>query len=109
MIDVRATRYTVAPDDVAKNLADLIDVCYEQTNVFSALVGIFGTKALDALSNYEKYRHADTAQQRFPDLGKRGSGSNPSPNESLESKASKRPWAIHRITTIRDGISFGAI
>ncbi len=62
--------------------------------MFSAIVGIFGTKALDAMSNYEKHRHVDVAQQRFPDLRRRGSGLNPTPNESLESKASKRPWAI---------------
>lgn len=46
------------------------------------------------MSNYEKHRNIDTAQQRFPDLRRRGSGQNPSPNESLESKGSKRPWAI---------------
>jgi hypothetical protein len=57
-------------------------------------VGIFGTKALDSVSNYEKHRHADTAQQRFPDLKRRGSGNRPIPEESLESKGSKRPWAI---------------
>lgn len=83
-----------AIDYIEKNLADLIDLYYEQANVFSAVVGIFGTKALDALSSYEKHRHTDTAQQRFPDLRRRGSGDNPGPNESLESKASKRPWAI---------------
>jgi hypothetical protein len=33
-------------------------------------------------------------QQRFPDLKRRGSGQTPSPNHCLESKASKRPWAI---------------
>jgi hypothetical protein len=51
-------------------------------------------KALDAVSNYEKHRHADMAQQRFPDLRRRGTGDKPSPSESLESKGSKRPWAI---------------
>lgn len=91
-LDVVAIRKAI--EYVEKNLAELIDVYYEQANLFSALVGIFGTKALDALSEYEKHRHADTAQQRFPDLRRRGSGDNPSPNESLESKASKRPWAI---------------
>ncbi len=91
-LDVVAIRKAI--EYVEKNLAELIDVYYEQANVFSALVGMFGTKALDALSNYEKHRHADTAQQRFPDLRRRGSGDTPSPNESLESKASKRPWAI---------------
>lgn len=43
---------------------------------------------------YEKHRHQDIAQQRFPDLRKKGSGPNPSPLVSLESKASKRPWAL---------------
>ena len=77
-----------------RQLADFIDIYYEQSNVFSAIVGIMGTKALDAVSNYEKHRHVDIAQQRFPDLRRRGAGSSPSPRESLESKGSKRPWAI---------------
>ncbi len=77
-----------------RELAELVDVYYEQANVFSALVGIFGARALDSVSNYEKHRNIDTAQQRFPDLKRRGSGQNPSPNECLESKASKRPWPI---------------
>ncbi len=79
---------------VERELADLIDVYVEQANVFSALVGIFATRALDANSVYEKSRHADTAQQRFPDLRRRGSGPEPSPDESLECKASKRLWAL---------------
>ena len=36
----------------------------------------------------------NTAQQRFPDLCRKGCASPPKPNECLESKASKRPWAI---------------
>jgi hypothetical protein len=91
-LDIAAVRRAI--DYIERELADLVEVYYEQANVFSALVGIFGTKALDAVSNYEKHRHADTAQQRFPDLKRRGSGQKPGPNESLESKASKRPWAI---------------
>lgn len=79
---------------IERELADLVDIYHEQANVFSGLVGIYGTKALDATSVYEKHRHIDMAQQRFPDLRKRGSGENPPPNESLESKGSKRPWAI---------------
>jgi hypothetical protein len=77
-----------------KELSDLVEIYYEQANVFSAIVGIFGTRALDSVSSYEKHRNVDTAQQRFPDLRRRGSGAKPKPNESLESKASKRPWAI---------------
>jgi hypothetical protein len=47
---------------------DFIDLYIEQANIFSALVSMFGTKALDSVSNYEKHRHSYTAQQRFPDL-----------------------------------------
>ncbi len=77
-----------------RELADLVDLYYEQANVFSAVVGIYGTKALDSVSNYEKHRHIDTAQQRFPDLCRRGCGQRRTPNDCLESKGSKRPWAI---------------
>jgi hypothetical protein len=72
-----------------KELAELVDIYFEQANVFSALVGIFGTRALDSFSNYEKHRHAHTAQQRFPDLCRRGARADPS--HCLESKGSKRP------------------
>jgi hypothetical protein len=83
-----------AIDYIERQLAELVELYFEQANVFSALVGIYATKALDANSIYEKSRHVDIAQQRFPDLKKRGSGDNPSPQESLECKASKRPWAV---------------
>jgi len=79
---------------VERELADLVEIYMEQANVFSAIVGIFATRALDANSVYEKHRNVDLAQQRFPDLRKRGSKPNPSPQESLECKASKRPWAL---------------
>src|SRR5574341_1920985 len=91
-LDVAAIRRAI--DYIERELAELVEVYYEQANVFSALVGIFGTKALDAVSSYETHRNVDTAQQRFPDLKRRGSGQKPSPRESLESKGSKRPWAI---------------
>lgn len=83
-----------AIDYIEKHLAELVEIYYEQANVFSAIVGIFGTKALDSVSNYEKHRNIDTAQQRFPDLKRRGCGPSPKPNDCLESKGSKRPWAI---------------
>ena len=89
-----ATAIRKAIEYVERELADLIDIYLEQANVFSALVGIYAAKALDTNSVYEKSRHIDTAQQRFPDLKKRGSGNKPSPRQSLECKASKRPWAL---------------
>jgi len=91
-LDVTAIRKAV--EYIERELSELIDIYYEQANVFSALVGIYGTKALDAVSNYEKNRNIDTAQQRFPDLRRRGYASSTEPQYSLESKGSKRPWAI---------------
>ena len=79
---------------VERETSEFVEVYLEQANIFSALVGIFATKALDQVSVYEKHRHPDIAQQRFPDLRRRGSGLNPSPQESLEVKASKRPWTV---------------
>ena len=81
-------------DYIERELAELIDIYHEQVNVFSALVGIYGVRALDTFSVYEKSRHRDVAQQRFPDLKRRGSPSPPPPNLSLESKGSKRPWEL---------------
>ena len=83
-----------AIDYIETELADLVEIYFEQANVFSALVGIYGTKALDAVSSYEKSRHVDAAQQRFPDLQRRGSRTPPPPEHSLESKGSKRPWEV---------------
>src|SRR5437773_7671425 len=92
--ELTVTAIQKAIDYVEKGLADLIEIYLEQANVFSALVSIYGAKALDATSVYQKHRHLDLAQQRFPDLRKKGSGPNPTPMFSLESKASKRAWSI---------------
>ncbi len=91
-LDVGAIRRAI--DYMERELADLVDLYFEQANEFSAVVGIYGAKALDSVSNYEKHRHIDTAQQRFPDLIRRGCGQRRTPNDCLESKGSKRPWAI---------------
>src|SRR3982751_3272290 len=90
-LDADAIRRAI--DYMERELAELIEIYYEQANVFSAIVGIFGTKALDSVSAYEKHRHADTAQQRFPDLCRKGCSS-ADPMNCLESKGSKRDWAI---------------
>lgn len=71
-----------------------VDVFFEQANVFSALVGIFAARAFSSLTVYEKHRHSDLAQQRFPDLKRRGSPDPPRSEDSLEIKASLRPWAL---------------
>jgi hypothetical protein len=79
---------------IERELADLMDIYEEQANVFSALVGIYGVRALDSFSVYEKSRHRDQAQQRFPDLKRRGAPIPPPAKLSLESKGSKRPWEL---------------
>ena len=71
-----------------------MDIYIEQANLFSAIVGVFGTKALDNVSNYEKHPHSHTSQQRFPDLSRRGAPTPLRPEDALESKASIRPWAV---------------
>ena len=83
-----------ATDYIERELAGLLDIYFEQANLFSGLVSIYGTRALDIHSVYEKHRHRDLAAQRFPDLRRRGSGDHPLPQDSLESKASIRPWAL---------------
>jgi hypothetical protein len=78
---------------VEEQTSDLVDLYFEQANIFSAIVGIFGAKALAAFSPYKRHKHPDVAQQRFPDLSLHGRIS-PPPQEALESKASIRPWAL---------------
>src|SRR5579863_6967756 len=82
-----------AVDYVEKQTAELIELYLEQANVFSAIVGIFGVKALHAVSPYKKHKHPDVAQQRFPDLSL-GGRLDPPPQLALESKGSTRPWAV---------------
>lgn len=82
-----------AIDFVEEKAEELIDLYFEQANIFSGVVGILGVRALDSLSPYKRHKHPDVAQQRFPDLSL-GGRPDPPPNEALESKGSTRPWAI---------------
>jgi hypothetical protein len=82
-----------AIEHVEARAAELIDIYFEQANVFSGIVGIMGVQALHALSPYKKHKHPDVAQQRFPDLSLRGR-LDPPPEQALESKGSTRPWAL---------------
>ena len=85
-LDVGAIRRAV--DYIEKELGeDLYELYFEQANVFSAVVGIFGTKALHQYSQFEK-KHPDIAAQRFPDLCRRGRVGTLKPNDCLESKGS---------------------
>jgi hypothetical protein len=82
-----------AIDYVEEEASQLVEIYYEQANVFSAIVGIFGVKALHSVSPYKKHKHPDVAQQRFPDLSL-GGRLNPSAKQALESKGSTRATAI---------------
>ena len=46
----------------------LVDLHFEQANIFSGVIGILGVRALQSFSPYKKHKHPDIAQQRFPDL-----------------------------------------
>ncbi len=91
-LEISAVRRAI--DYIEKELGEFIELYFEQANVFSALVGMFGTKALSQYSQFEKNKHPDIAAQRFPDLCRRGRVGKLKPNDCLESKASKRPFAI---------------
>ena len=58
---------------VEEKSEELIDLYFEQANVFSAVIGILGVRALDSLSPYKRHKHPDVAQQRFPISHLRGS------------------------------------
>lgn len=82
-----------AVDYIEREASELLDIYYEQANVFSGIIGILGVRALHSFSPYQRHKHPDVAQQRFPDLSL-GGKLNPPPELALESKGSMRPWAI---------------
>jgi len=90
---LRISHIRSAIDYIEEETTGIVDIYYEQANVFSALVGIFGIRALHVFSPYKKHKHLDVAQQRFPDLSLKGK-LNPRPVEALESKGTTRPWAL---------------
>ncbi len=91
--ELNCTHIREAIEHVEDRAAELIDIYFEQANVFSGIVSIVGAQALNALSPYKKHKHPDIAQQRFPDLSLRGR-LNPPPEHALESKGSTRSWAL---------------
>jgi len=91
--ELKISHIREAIEHIEDRAAELIDIYFEQANVFSGIVGITGVQALHAISPYKKHKHPDVAQQRFPDLSLRGR-LNPPPEHALESKGSTRPWAL---------------
>jgi hypothetical protein len=91
--DLKISHIRKAIEYIEREATELIEVYFEQANVFSGLVGIFGVRALHSLSPYKKHKHPDVAQQRFPDMSL-GGKLNPPPEQALESKGTTRPWAL---------------
>ena len=91
--DLKISHIRKAIEYIERETTELIEVYFEQANVFSGLVGIFGVRALHSLSPYKKHKHPDVAQQRFPDLSL-GGRLNPPAEQALESKGTTRPWAL---------------
>ena len=91
--DLKISHIRKAIEYIEREATELIEVYYEQANVFSGLVGIFGVRALHSLSPYKKHKHPDVAQQRFPDMSL-GGKLEPPPQQALESKGTTRPWAL---------------
>jgi len=92
-LELKISHVRKAIEYIEREATDLVEVYFEQANVFSGLVGIFGVRALHSLSPYKKHKHPDVAQQRFPDLSL-GGKLNPPPVQALESKGTTRPWAL---------------
>src|SRR5258708_32283564 len=53
---------------VEEQAAELIELYYAQANEFSTVVGIFGEKALNAISPAKKHRNPDTTKLGIPFL-----------------------------------------
>ncbi len=91
--ELKVSHIRKAIEYIEREATELVEVYFEQANVFSGLVGIFGVRALHSLSPYKKHKHPDVAQQRFPDLSL-GGKLNPPPEQALESKGTTRPWPL---------------
>ena len=95
-----------AVEYVEHRTGDWVDLYFEQANVFSAIVGMAGIKALNSISPYKKHKHPDIAQQRFPDLSL-GGRLNPPPELALESRAAGDRGPFSLTTIMPAGISSG--
>lgn len=91
--NLTALHVQTAVEHIEREAADLVDLYLEQANVFSAIVGIFGTRALarrQSLQEAQASRHRSTTLPR-PVLG---GPIEPSPLTCSGVKGSTRPWAI---------------
>ena len=59
--ELKISHIRKAIEYIESEAAELIEVYFEQANVFSGLIGIFGVRALHSLSPYKKHKHPDVA------------------------------------------------
>ncbi len=91
--ELKISHIRKAIEYIERETTELVEVYFEQANVFSGLIGIFGVRALHSLSPYKKHKHPDVAQQRFPDMSL-GGRLNPPSEQALESKGTTRTWTL---------------
>ncbi len=60
--ELKISHLREAIEHVEGRASELIDIYFEQANVFSGIVGIMGVQALHALSPYKKHKHPDVAR-----------------------------------------------
>lgn len=106
--ELKVSHIRRAIEYIERETTELVEVYFEQANMFSGLVGIFGVRALHSLSPYKKHKHPDVAQQRFPDLSL-GGKLNPPPNRHWSRKEPLVRGPCNRITITPAGTSFGGI
>jgi hypothetical protein len=106
--ELKITHIREAIEHIESRADELIDIYFEQANVFSGIIGILGTQALDALSPYKKHKHPDVAQQRFPDLSLRGK-LDPPRSTRWNPKGRRARGLCNRTTITPAGTLFGAM
>jgi hypothetical protein len=97
-----------AVDFVERETADLVDLYFEQANVFSAIVGIFGVKALQAVSPYKKHKHPDVPNNAFR-IYRLAENSIRQRHRRLNRRGVRERGPFSPTTTIPDGTLYGAI
>lgn len=97
-----------AIDFVEEQAEDLIDLYFEQANIFSGIIGIMGVRALDSFSPYKRHKHPDVAQEHFPDLSLRGR-LNPLHGKPWNRRAAYARGRFSRTITIPAGTLCGAM
>jgi hypothetical protein len=100
---------SAAIEFVEEKAEELIELYFEQANIFSGVVGILGVRALDSLSPYKRHKHPDIAQQRLPGLVAPRPFGPLHPSNLWNPRAVPGPGPSNRTTTTRGGTSSGAM